>query len=722
MRVREHSGRSRTTWSFVIVGLLGLMATVPASLASAGTSSQPELVRSFDGAPVSFMPFEQQLYFSTNVSGAKLWRSDGTTAGTGVHFDVRPDDIDSTGRSLVSGGSLYLTADDGQSGVELWRTDGTDTERLADLCPGSCSSFPSGLTEFDGQLYFNAFSTADGLLGRQLHRYDPSTGVAGKVLGVPDPRDLTVLGDHLYLIADRTLQRTDGDTVEVVPVPDGWSRPSDLVRLGSSLFFALRDGDGNEQVFVTDGALTEQLTSISPLPDGTTSVRSLTALGGRLYITLDRGDGTKLWVSDGPTDTPRLLEVLENGISQGPLAAWRFAELDGVAYFNGFNRQTGSQLWRTDGTVAGTRIVEDLGRVRVGTQFGQPTYNDPAPDETTAFGGRLYFSAYVAAEDGAYAEGRHLFRTTPGGEGVEFVAEFGQFRRPTSLTVVGDALFFSADGGLWRIGGTDDAGDDDGPGDDGPGDDGPGDDEGPGDDDDEGPGGDPVAVTVQEAITVSDAVRASGPATVVVSERVTVADAVRASGPASVTVAEPVAVSDAVQLGSLGADGSDPVTAGCDPLVIGEEVVCEVAGLDPDQPVEVLVVVNPTLLDTVIRADADGAARFTFRIPGDLPPGAAINITIRALDGTVLFSSVSPARAGEGAETAVLPRQLSRVGVPASELSARQLSRTGIPALALLVLSVSLLATGFLVRGHGRRARPAGTQDPEATSVEHGTP
>ena len=66
---------------------------------------------------------------------------------------------------------LYFAADDGIHGRELWVTDGSisGTSMIADLEPGSASSFPDFLTEFNGELLFTTTSSLykfnDAVLG-----------------------------------------------------------------------------------------------------------------------------------------------------------------------------------------------------------------------------------------------------------------------------------------------------------------------------------------------------------------------------------------------------------------------------------------------------------------------------------------------------------------------------------------------------------------------------
>ena len=78
-------------------------------------------------------------------TGAELWKSDGTTAGTVLVKDINPGIGSSSVHDFtIANGLLFFRADDGTHGSELWKTDGTaaGTSLVADLEPGSGSSFP----------------------------------------------------------------------------------------------------------------------------------------------------------------------------------------------------------------------------------------------------------------------------------------------------------------------------------------------------------------------------------------------------------------------------------------------------------------------------------------------------------------------------------------------------------------------------------------------------
>src|SRR5689334_20012498 len=87
-------------------------------------------------------------YFSASdpAHGTELWRSDGTPAGTWRVTDVCAGRCSSNPSSVrIFQGEIFFSADDGFSGSELWTTDGTpgNERRVRDLCPGPCGSSPS---------------------------------------------------------------------------------------------------------------------------------------------------------------------------------------------------------------------------------------------------------------------------------------------------------------------------------------------------------------------------------------------------------------------------------------------------------------------------------------------------------------------------------------------------------------------------------------------------
>jgi ELWxxDGT repeat protein len=98
-------------------------------------------------------------------SGAELWKSDGSSAGTVRVQDINPGSGSSNPSNLTAVGScLFFTASDGSSGYELWKSDGTSagTVRVQDINPGSGSSNPSNLTALGSTLFFNAYDASGG--------------------------------------------------------------------------------------------------------------------------------------------------------------------------------------------------------------------------------------------------------------------------------------------------------------------------------------------------------------------------------------------------------------------------------------------------------------------------------------------------------------------------------------------------------------------------------
>ena len=96
---------------------------------------------------------EQYAFFNavTEAAGAELWVTDGTLSGTAMVHDIYPGSSSSNPSYLVNyDGQLFFQADGGIFGPELWVSDGTSsgTRQLKDIAPGSAGSSPSFLTLF----------------------------------------------------------------------------------------------------------------------------------------------------------------------------------------------------------------------------------------------------------------------------------------------------------------------------------------------------------------------------------------------------------------------------------------------------------------------------------------------------------------------------------------------------------------------------------------------
>ncbi len=99
-----------------------------------------------------------------------------------------------------------------------------------------------------------------------------------------------------------------------------------------------------------------------------------------------------------------------------------------------FDLGLGAELWKTDGTAAGTVLVKDI----------HPT-DSSVPQSLEALGALLFFSA----DDGA--AGRELWRSDGSGSGTVRVADLGAGpagSAPDLLRAAGGALYFTADDGL----------------------------------------------------------------------------------------------------------------------------------------------------------------------------------------------------------------------------------------------------------------------------------
>ena len=176
---------------------------------------------------------------------------------------------------------------------------------------------------------------------------------------------------------------------------------------------------------------------------------SLAAANRQLYfVASEASTGPELWRSDGTAPgTQRVKDIVPGPAgSLDSTFTGSLTPAHGGIYFSA-NGGGGQELWRSDGTEAGTVRVSDLQPGDVGSR----------PDLLTAAGSQLYF----VADDGT--RGRELWRIRSPDAGPVLVKELivGQnASQIRNLKAVGDTLFFSGNDvihgqELWKTGGTD---------------------------------------------------------------------------------------------------------------------------------------------------------------------------------------------------------------------------------------------------------------------------
>ena len=392
--------------------------------------------------PGSMTAFNGQLYFAAQepVHGRELWRSNGTPAGTTLVADINAQGASSSPADLtVVGGSLYFSAYDGLHGGELWKSDGTTAgTTLVATVPGLDNRVIQGLVAGSSVLYFLA--SADGGSKFQLWRSDGTAAGTAQVPGasvVPDYNaphlGLVAAGDAVYFAGGSVAGGQEvwrADAGGAAPVADLYpggagSNPRNLTVSGSSVYFLASDPAGSG-LFRTDTGSGTTTKVFGPF--GTNSLPSnlVATAGGTLYFeAVDQGR-EQIWRSDGTTAGTRTLQSLVPSFTL--FQANRLTVVGESVYFETYDAAiapSSPTLYKTDGTAAGTARI-----IGLSSQQGAAY---------TAVGGSLY-----------YANGGALIRTDGTPAGTVFVGNVSTVpaNPATSFATVGSTLYYSADP-LW---------------------------------------------------------------------------------------------------------------------------------------------------------------------------------------------------------------------------------------------------------------------------------
>lgn len=355
------------------------------------------------------------VYFAatTPTQGVELWRTNGTASGTWLVRDINPGVVSSQPMYLTNvGGTLYFAANNAASGIELWKSNGTSSGTLlvADIEAGVGFSLPRQLINVGGTLFFSADTS---LNGRELWKSDGTSSGTALVRdvfplssdGISDNQPMAVLGGAVYFAANDgpggvELWKSDGTSVGTVLVRDinpgaGSSSPNSLATVNGAIWMAANDGTRGDELWRSNGtsAGTILIKSIRPginssRPTGFTNVN-----GTIFFLANDGSNGYELWKTGGANSNTALVADINPGpsSSSNPFANLPFLpqNLGGTLVFAADNGATGLELFRSDGTSAGTNLIVDLWPGNIGSLADIPLF----PPLVVSAAGKLYFSA-----------------------------------------------------------------------------------------------------------------------------------------------------------------------------------------------------------------------------------------------------------------------------------------------------------------------------------------
>lgn len=482
-----------------VVTLSGGLGTAPSNFASAGgylffTDTAPDgnlnllrtdgtaagtIVLATDIRGTNFLDGQTYaagslVYFlaSDAAHGSELWRSDGTVSGTRMIADLNPGPGNAPifGETLL-GSSLLFQAPGHVGTGALWSTDGTTETEIASNVGVNGAIAVSGSTAYFGvQGAQNGLWQTDGTAGGTQFVASVPEGIQNVV-----PHVIRAAAGRVYMAylagnGQYDLFSSDGSAAPAVKLGTFSEQgeialsPASAVptaaTLGADLIFTAYDDAHGSEPWISDGtpAGTHLLFDASPGPSGS-DPRDLTTAGGRVVFAAHGGDatGNQLWSTDGTAGGTSALATFPATRTASSVAAPQLYNPDaykdpavtvgGATYFAATDPDHGQELWKTDGTAAGTVRVSDTA----------PGPADGGAQSLTAFGGDVAF----ITQSGSGGRGAAIWKSDGTPEGTTQVTPAGLsgieagFRIPAFQgRLVFEATDTTAQTGLWSSDGT----------------------------------------------------------------------------------------------------------------------------------------------------------------------------------------------------------------------------------------------------------------------------
>ncbi|MEO8764272.1 MAG: ELWxxDGT repeat protein [Ginsengibacter sp.] len=407
-----------------------------------------------------------KLLFSAtdNIHGNELWGSDGSGAGTSLVKAINPITTGGSdagfqykGLSAFGNGEVLFNAFTPALGAELYKSDGKPaaTALLNDIWTGPDWSYPNAFLFKNNVSYF----IDDDAISTTIYKTNGTSAGLQRIIPYIN-RDIyyvvnfniTDNGQVFYILGNRAtgvyeLWHSDGTDAGTYLLNANINYNDYVVTIGNTAYFAAGDVDHGYEIWKSNGTLagTRLLKDIYTGPNGSYPY-SLFAYKNHLYFGAGNGGlNNSLWKSDGTEKgTIKLKDITpayfnENFVDP-PVPV--FCISDNILYFTATDFNTyGAELWKTDGTKAGTKMVKDINS---GGGYSNP-------NNLTDVKGKLYFTA----DDGVH--GSELWTSNGTARSTRLVKDIMPDFFSSNIynfCSAGGKLYFLNNGALWSSDGS----------------------------------------------------------------------------------------------------------------------------------------------------------------------------------------------------------------------------------------------------------------------------
>jgi len=299
------------------------------------------------------------------VHGRELWSTDGTTDGTNMLVDITvgSKDVGSVNMKLCDGVIVIRGRSRSSSTYDYWKTDGTPAGTIKLDADDPLIKIYGGAVSLNGYIYYSGFAEDGVGLKEELIQFDPASGIKTALTQniqtkhmikfSSDNREFKQFGNYYFFGKKYVSDGTEEGTFEI----EGITEMRNIIELNDKVYFI---DQGKDKAYFSsvdyNGSNAEHITEVyrhtytsdiwfEKVNDTFYFLKNSNAN----FTTLFKSDGTEAGTSRVESATGIVFKYIK-----------RMFPADDLLYFVAYSTTYGYEIWVTDGSAEGTRMIKDI--------------------------------------------------------------------------------------------------------------------------------------------------------------------------------------------------------------------------------------------------------------------------------------------------------------------------------------------------------------------------